>query len=179
MTTIRFRLLWATLLCAGLGVGGCSKLVYKIDIQQGNVVTQNMLQKVKTGMDKQQVGFILGTPLVVDVFNQDRWDYLYTFKPGRGERDQRNISLYFEEDRLVRIDGKDGSALGPALALEASETVVTVPPGEYADGLFAKVAQFFRRGEPGQDAAYGQSDPGSEPAGKSDIDLERSDGGLE
>jgi outer membrane protein assembly factor BamE len=82
---------------------GCA--VYKIDIQQGNLVTQEMLDQLELQMPAQKVRFIMGTPLLVDVFHQNRWDYLYNFQPGGKERQQRRISLFFEDERLVRVEG--------------------------------------------------------------------------
>lgn len=79
--------------------------VYKIDVQQGNVVTQEMLNQLQYNMPARKVRFIMGTPLVVDVFHQNRWDYLYSFQPGGDERVQRVISLFFEDDKLVRVSG--------------------------------------------------------------------------
>ncbi|RKZ36171.1 MAG: outer membrane protein assembly factor BamE, partial [Gammaproteobacteria bacterium] len=67
--------------------------VYRIDIQQGNVVTQDMLDRLETGMEKRKVRYLLGTPLIIDTFNSGRWDYLYSFQPGGGKRVQRRISL--------------------------------------------------------------------------------------
>jgi outer membrane protein assembly factor BamE len=58
---------------------------YRIDIRQGNYITQEMVAQLKPGMSRDQVRFILGTPLVADIFHADRWDYIYSFKPGRGE----------------------------------------------------------------------------------------------
>ena len=63
-------------------LSGCSyipTLPYKIDIQQGNVVTEEMVEKLKPGMSRSQVRFVLGTPLITDVFHADRWDYFYYF----------------------------------------------------------------------------------------------------
>ena len=79
--------------------------VYKIDIPQGNIVSQEMVNQLERGMDKQRVIYVMGTPLLTDVFHQNRWDYVYSFKPGGGERTQRRISLYFENERLVRVEG--------------------------------------------------------------------------
>ena len=87
-------------LLASLGNSGC---VYTVPIQQGNVVTVEMLQELKLGMDKRKVSFILGTPLVTDAFHQDRWDYFYSYAAS-GDRVQQRASLYFEGDRLTRID---------------------------------------------------------------------------
>lgn len=91
---------------------GCSSVpklafpgVYRIDIPQGNIITQQQVDQLRPGLTKQQVNFILGTPLVRDTFNQDRWDYLYSFQPGGGERAQEVLSVFFENNELVRIGG--------------------------------------------------------------------------
>ncbi len=95
-------------------LGGCTNVyegdfklpgVYRIDIQQGNVINQEMLDKLKPGMNQNQVRFIMGTPILIDPFHNDRWDYVYTFSKGGGQREQRHISLYFEEEGLAYLDG--------------------------------------------------------------------------
>ena len=84
-------------------ISACS--VHKIDVQQGNVITQEMFKKLKIGMDKQHVERLLGTPLVVDPFHRDRWDYIYIFRAGdTDERQSAHLSLYFENERLSKID---------------------------------------------------------------------------
>lgn len=79
--------------------------VYKIDITQGNIVTQEMVDQLRPGLSKRQVSFILGTPQVRDTFNQDRWDYLYSIQPGGGQRAQEVLSVFFEGNQLVRFEG--------------------------------------------------------------------------
>lgn len=79
--------------------------LYQIDVQQGNVVTQTMLDQLAVGMPKQKVKFILGSPLIVDVFHQNRWDYIYSMQLGKAQREQRRISLFFAEDKLAQIGG--------------------------------------------------------------------------
>lgn len=90
-------------------ISGCNKDkipgVYRIDIQQGNDVTQAMINKLKPEMTKNQVAYVMGTPLLIDVFHPDRWDYIYSFHPGNGQREQRRITLFFREDKLDRIEG--------------------------------------------------------------------------
>jgi len=78
---------------------------YKIDVRQGNYITQDMVAQLKPGMTRDQVRFVLGTPLVTDIFHADRWDYVYRFKPGRGEAQQRRLSVFFEGNNLVRVAG--------------------------------------------------------------------------
>lgn len=79
--------------------------VYRIDIPQGNLLTQEMIDQLRPGLTKRQVTFILGTPLLRDTFDQDRWDYLYSFQPGGGERVQERLTVYFENDQLTRLEG--------------------------------------------------------------------------
>ena len=80
-------------------------LLYKIDIQQGNVIEQKMLDKLKPGMDKNQVKFIMGTPVLIDPFHNERWEYIYSFQKGGGVREQRHITLHFKEEKLSFISG--------------------------------------------------------------------------
>lgn len=78
---------------------------YKVSIQQGNVITQEMVEKLKPGMTKAQVRFVLGTPPITDIFHADRWDYVYTVKDGRKLKEERKLALFFEKDLLARVSG--------------------------------------------------------------------------
>lgn len=78
---------------------------YKMDVQQGNVVTQDMIARVQPGMSRSQVRFALGTPLVVDPFRTDRWDYVYLYQKAGVVTEQRRIAVIFKDDKLVRIEG--------------------------------------------------------------------------
>lgn len=107
---------------------------YKVDVQQGNYVDQDMVAKLKPGMTRAQVRFILGTPLVVDPFRTDRWDYVYLFRKGGEVVEQRRIAIIFEDDKLKRIEGdvvaagmappKEGAAQQPS----APASAVKPPP---------------------------------------------------
>lgn len=79
--------------------------VYKISIPQGNIITQEMVDQLRPGMTKRQVIFVMGTPLIRDPYHQDRWDYVYNFQPGGGERGQERLSVLFENDQLVSLSG--------------------------------------------------------------------------
>ena len=92
---------------------------YKIDIQQGNYVTQDMVEKLKPGMTRAQVRFVLGTPLVVDPFHTDRWDYVYTFRKAGEMTEQRRFSVIFKDDQLLRLDG-DVTPAKPKTAVDVS-----------------------------------------------------------
>jgi outer membrane protein assembly factor BamE len=79
--------------------------VYKLDIQQGNIITQEMIDQLRPGMTKRQVIFVMGTPLVRDPFKQDRWDYIYSYQPGGGIRGQEGVTMFFENDLLTHFSG--------------------------------------------------------------------------
>ena len=83
---------------------GCS--VYKIDVQQGNTLDQEQIDQIKVGMNQKQVSFVLGSPMLRDPFHPDRWDYAYSFKPGHGELFKQHLSLFFKQDKLVKIENK-------------------------------------------------------------------------
>ncbi len=79
--------------------------VYKINKQQGNITKQKQVDKLEIGMTKEQVQFIMGTPMSVDSFDTDRWDYIYTYKPGHGDLTRNNLTLSFTDNKLSNIDG--------------------------------------------------------------------------
>ena len=100
--------------------------VYKISIPQGNVITQEMVDQLRPGMSKRQVTFVMGTPLVRDPFHQDRWDYIYSFQPGGGERGQERLSVFFIDDQLVGFEGDFiPSAVADASAVGSQEEETT------------------------------------------------------
>lgn len=78
---------------------------YRMEIQQGNFVTQEMVSRLEPGMSKDQVRAILGTPLLTDIFHADRWDYLYTREGRDGKREERRLAVFFSDGKLVRLDG--------------------------------------------------------------------------
>ena len=90
-------------------VVGCSTFrfpgVHRITVQQGNVVSQAMIDKLRPGMTKSQVRFILGNPVVDDSLDQDRWDYIYTIQVAGGEVIRRLLVLHFREERLSYFEG--------------------------------------------------------------------------
>lgn len=92
-----------------LFLSGCAKDkipgVYRINIQQGNDITQDMISQLKPGMTKNQVAYVMGTPLIIDTFHPNRWDYIYSFHPGNGAREQRRITVYFKGETLDYLSG--------------------------------------------------------------------------
>lgn len=78
---------------------------YRPDIQQGNFVSQEMLDQLKTGMTRDQVKFVLGTPLLTDVFHGDRWDYPFYLARGNGELTTSRVTVYFKDNKVDHFDG--------------------------------------------------------------------------
>lgn len=80
---------------------------YRIDVQQGNVLTQEMVSQLRPGLSQDQVRFILGTPVLTDMFHANRWDYFFWLRKGRsGEVESRRFSVFFDADgKLVRVAG--------------------------------------------------------------------------
>jgi outer membrane protein assembly factor BamE len=116
-------------------------IVHKIDVQQGNVVTEDMVNQLKTGMSRSQVQFIMGTPLVIDTFHQQRWDYIYYFKPGYGDAAEQRVTLLFDNDSLASIIGTVHPEAGVIVAGESSTPVtVVVPPYDRVEpGILNKI----------------------------------------
>jgi len=99
------------LLALVLQLSACGWLApYRMDIQQGNFVSQEMVLQLRRGMTRDQVRFLLGTPLVTDIFHADRWDYVYFLdRPGEPRR-QRRLAVFFEADKLARVEGDIAAA---------------------------------------------------------------------
>jgi outer membrane protein assembly factor BamE len=112
--------------CAGNKIGP-----YHIDVQQGNALDQESVARLKPGLSRSQVRFLLGTPLVVDPFRTDRWDYVYLYYKAGSLTEQKHISLFFEGDTLVRIEGDLQPAAqppAPTLPAKPEANVETAAP---------------------------------------------------
>jgi outer membrane protein assembly factor BamE len=98
---------------------------YHLDIRQGNFITQEMVSQLKPGQTREQVRFVLGTPLVTDPFHGDRWDYVYRYDNGKGDVQQRRLTVYFADNKLARVAG-DAVAADP----NAGQALDAVKPRE-------------------------------------------------
>lgn len=102
MRILLIALISATLsACSFIGFPG----VYKINVEQGNIVTDEMAAQLKPGMTRRQVTFILGTPLVEDTFNKNHWDYVYSKRNGKTILNQSRMTVVFDGDALVNVTG--------------------------------------------------------------------------
>jgi outer membrane protein assembly factor BamE len=113
-----------TAILAALFLGAC---VHKIDVQQGNYVTQDLVERLKPGMTKAEVKQLLGTPLLADPFHANRWDYYFSNKPHRMKEEKAKLLLLFKDERLVSIEG-EGRPAGSLPARSAPETPRPQPP---------------------------------------------------
>lgn len=124
----RSKLVWLSL--AVLLMSGCVSHLrpYKMDIRQGNYISPEMREKLKLGMSKQQVRYVMGTPLLVDAFHGDRWDYRYSLAEHGAVVQKQGMTLYFEGDNLTRIDDAAMPPLPVAPVAEAVPQPVAEAP---------------------------------------------------
>ena len=154
------KLLFVLLLASSVFLTGCGSTVpvvkpFKMDIQQGNVVTSKMLLQLKPGMTKSQVKFVMGTPLIVDSFHSNRWDYFYQMRQAGKIKEQRRVILDFENELLSRVrgdvvpEGTSGADSGGA-ASGAEAGAVTLPksvePKPKEEGILDKL-KFWKNDE--------------------------------
>jgi outer membrane protein assembly factor BamE len=135
--TLIYLVLSATLLTGCSGPGEKSEyrdsalgnlpFVYKMPVQQGNIITEDMVDRLELGMTRNQVRFLLGTPMLTDIFHTERWDYTYTIRRGHGETQIKRLTLFFDDDTLARISGDIRPDPQRAAEREPSEMIVTVP----------------------------------------------------
>jgi outer membrane protein assembly factor BamE len=113
-------------------LSGCSSWgfpgVYRIDVEQGNIVTQEMVDQLAPGMTRRQVRYILGTPLLEDSFNRDRWDYVYSVRNGNTLKQEDRLSIFFDGEELSHF-----TSTIPASVIEQVEETETAVQA-YDDG---------------------------------------------
>jgi len=149
---------------AALAVAGCSTVtgtfdtwmpyisqfgVYKLDVNQGNFLSQDMVDKLKEGQSKQQVRLVLGTPLITSVFRDNRWDYQYEYWKNGRLQTRRQFSVYFQDEKLARWEGDEM----PKSAQELNRTAAIrqLPDDPFGDdaGVIGKIIDWFNRlGDP-------------------------------
>jgi outer membrane protein assembly factor BamE len=100
--------------------------VYKVDVNQGNVIDQAMIDQLRPNMTKRQVLFIMGSPMLVDFFHQNRWDYIYSARKGGADIEQKAVSIFFENDQIKSIQG-DLKPSATAVPKPSTDKVVDVP----------------------------------------------------
>jgi outer membrane protein assembly factor BamE len=155
VSTRRLAVLCAVALATGL-TAGCQTLetympvvtqfgVYKIDVNQGNFLSQDMVDKLKTGMTKPQVRATLGTPLISSAFRDSRWDYVYEFSRQGKVREHRQFTAYFSDDKLARWEGDEMPQSVVELNRAASDKAMPRLPDADDQGFFAKIFDWFKK----------------------------------
>lgn len=137
--------------CSATGLPALDLKPYRMEIQQGNFVSQEAVSQLKLGMTKEQVRFVLGTPLLTDIFHADRWDYVYRRqKVNSNVLEHRKIAVYFKDGKLERIEGDVIPAPGTDAA--GAKTAETQPaPGPDTQS------------KPAPDSAKPAAQPGAAP----------------
>ena len=112
--------------------------VYTLDIQQGNIINQDMIDQLRPNMTKRQVLYIMGSSMLVDVFHQKRWDYLYSEQLSGEKRQQKRLALFFNGDILVNIQG-DFKPSTLRVSKKSNESTVDVPPRDLEKTVWEKI----------------------------------------
>jgi outer membrane protein assembly factor BamE len=117
--------------------------VYTIPIQQGNIVDQTMIDQLRPDMTERQVLYILGSPMLVDTFHQKRWDYLYSNQPSGEDRQQKKVSILFNEDGLVSGIQGDFKPSATPVVKPSEEKTVDVPKRDIEKTMWKKIKGVF------------------------------------
>ncbi|MBS1213852.1 MAG: outer membrane protein assembly factor BamE [Proteobacteria bacterium] len=117
--------------------------VYTQDINQGNIISQEMVDQLRPGMNKRQVTFLMGTPLLQDPFHGDRWDYIYSTEPGGEPRLQKRITLVFREDELAGMQGDFRPGTLPSIE-PSKDVTVNIPKIDREKTLWETITGWFR-----------------------------------
>jgi len=112
--------------------------VYQMTIQQGNIITPEMVDQLEPGMNRNQVRYILGTPMLVDMFHQDRWYYTYTVRRAHQQMEKKPLTIYFDGDILNRVEGFTSPNHSRAEAKEPEEKILSVPDWKGDSSLVKK-----------------------------------------
>jgi outer membrane protein assembly factor BamE len=138
------------LLVISLLLGSCSldriPLVNRPDINQGNIVSQDMINQLRPGMNRRQVTYLLGSPLLTDPFHDNRWDYLYAIEPSGESRELRRVTLAFERDELIQLEG-DFRPGAQAENNASRDATLYVPKIERDKTLWQKITGLFGVGD--------------------------------
>ena len=134
-------------------LGGCTSwkdlsLVHSPDIEQGNIITPEMVALLEPGMSQRQVRFALGTPMLKDVFHGERWDYLFSVKRRNEAIEIKRFSVYFDGDYLTRYGGDIEPAENVESSQEKRELVVSVPDYDGDFGILERLWYSIGFGEP-------------------------------
>lgn len=118
--------------------------VYKLDINQGNFLTQDMVDKLKAGQTRQQVRLVLGTPLLTSAFHDNRWDYVYQYMRNGRVVEKRQFTVYFVEDKVARWEGDDLPVSTAQLNRIAADRALAHAPSADDKGAFERFLDILK-----------------------------------
>ena len=119
--------------------------IYKLDINQGNYLAQDQVDRLRVGQTRPQVRQILGTPLVTSAFRPDRWDYVYEYKKQGKALEHRNFAVYFVDDKLARWEGDEMPMSVAALNRAAATKTLKRDPNADDKGFFSWFWDMFKQ----------------------------------
>jgi outer membrane protein assembly factor BamE len=142
-------------LVLAFGLGGCQTWstympaieqlgVYKLDINQGNYLTQDMVEKLKVGQTRVQVRQVLGTPLLTSAFHDNRWDYIYQYSRHGRVVENRQLTVYFVDDKLARWEGDDAPVSTAQLNRLAADRMLAHQPSADDKGAFERILDILK-----------------------------------
>ena len=156
-------------LTASLLLAACSPVlnnlpgVYSLEIQQGNIVDQAMVDQLKPGMNKRQVLYVMGSPMLIDAFHPKRWDYVYSDQISGKDRVQKRMTLIFENELLIGIQG-DLKPNAVSITSAQNETTVDVPKRSLDRTMLEKVSSLFSYGSDSKESSNLKSKPRDDDA---------------
>ncbi len=118
--------------------------VYKLDINQGNYLTQDMVEKLRVGQPRQQVRQVLGTPLVTSAFHDNRWDYVYQYTRSGKRVEQRTFTVFFVDDKLARWEGDELPVSAAQLNRVAADRTLAPEPSADDQGYFGRLLDILK-----------------------------------
>jgi outer membrane protein assembly factor BamE len=135
--------LLACLLCSGCTfIFDNLPFVYRLDIEQGNMIDQSMVDQLRPNMSKPQVLFIMGSPMMIDTFHEQRWDYVFSKAPSGEDRVQKRVTLFFTGDNLTSVQGDFHPSAMP-VSKPDTQSSLELPKRELEKSMWQKVAGLF------------------------------------
>jgi len=141
------RALFLTL-SASLTLSACSYVVenlpgvYRLEIQQGNIIEQHMVDQLRPGMNKRQVLYVMGSPMLSDYFHKNRWHYIFYEKNEDGEEQEKRLLLFFDNDEIVGIQG-DFKPSDKPVNRPIQQSTLELPKRDLDKSLWGYISGFF------------------------------------
>lgn len=142
------KLLLLITLLVSLALTGCSTImenlpwIYRVDIKQGNIIDQEMINQLRPSMTKRQVLYVMGSPMLSDYFHKQRWDYVYSTREDDDQKIKKHVTLFFNGDELVKIEG-DFKPGDKATVTTPPETSIAILPRKQDQTIWEKITGLF------------------------------------